>query len=519
MPEQLFIFDTPENFSLNDLKKWFSERRPVEEQPPTEIQRIYYDTFDWRLFNSGSVLEISSQRPGYLLTWRELGGGGVLEQLSIRRIPEFAHDLVAPGLRTRLEKALGGRSLIPKLKLKSRTSELRVINNDRKTLMRFELRQDRVVPPESTKNLMLPAVVYLSPLRGFDDAYEKSVKLITRKGRLKAALQDPFLTALNALQVDPKSFSNNLEFEFNPKQTAYEALCTVLNRHRCIMEQNIAGACEGRDPEFLHDFLHAARRSKCLLRHYHAVFPSHLIHLIRQDFEWVEEITAPVRSLDIYLGLFDEFVTRVDAGHRKALEPLKHFLQAEKQKEHELMRVPLESPRYRRTMERWEKILSANSLPEDLPDDATKPILEIASRGIYSLYQELVEKGSGVSGDDPDALLELQIIEKRLGYQMETFRSLYPKDQITPLIAALRQLQNNLNSFQNLHLQHGSLLDYSRKMQQQMRTMPVWLEAIALLAADREKEEHKRQADFAKRYDQLACRKMQKKFQKLFSPQ
>ena len=27
------------------------------------------------------------------------------------------------------------------------------------------------------------------------------------------------------------------------------------------MEQNLAGACEDKDPEFLHDFLHAARRT------------------------------------------------------------------------------------------------------------------------------------------------------------------------------------------------------------------------------------------------------------------
>ncbi|HXK56374.1 MAG TPA: hypothetical protein PLZ16_06980, partial [Gammaproteobacteria bacterium] len=71
---------------------------------------------------------------------------------------------------------------------------------------------------------------------------------------------------------------------------------------------------------------------------------------------------------------------------------------------------------------------------------------------------------------------------------------------------------------QNLHLQHGSLLDYSKKMQREVRTMPVWVEAIELLAADREQEERKMQAEFRARYDRLARKKMQRRFRALFSP-
>ena len=154
-----------------------------------------------------------------------------------------------------------------------------------------------------------------------------------------------------------------------------------------------------------------------------------------------------------------------------------------------------------------------------MPEDASKPIIEIASKGIYSIYLELIGKGSDITGpENPDALLELQIIEKRLGYEMETFRNLYPEEEIAPALAALRQLQDNLNTFQNLHLQHGSLLDYSKKMQQQIRTMPVWLEAIELLAADREREEHKMQVEFQARYNQLARKNMRKRFRALFSP-
>ncbi|MCB1879327.1 MAG: CHAD domain-containing protein [Gammaproteobacteria bacterium] len=519
MPEEQLIFSVPENLTLQDLKNWLLEKRPVEESEPAEIQRVFFDTFDWRLFNSGYVLEISAQKPGYLLTWRELGGGKILIQTAIRQIPRFARDLVAPGLRKRLGDLLSGRTLLPKVSVNSVTRELRVINNENKTLMRIEIRHDRAVVPHSTNFFKLPEAVYLYPLRGFEKIAEKVLRQLTRRGKLRPIQEDPLVSALGALGIDASSYTNSPAFNFDPKQPAYEALCDVLNRHRLIMEENLAGACQDKDPEFLHDFLHAARRSQCLLHHYHSVFPSKLINIIRQDFDWLEKITAPVRSLDIYLGLFDEFVTRVDANHRVALEPLRHFLEAEKLKEHRLMRVPLESPRYRRTMNAWKDILNSKTLPSDMPEDASKPIIEIASKGIYSIYLELIGKGSDITGpENPDALLELQIIEKRLGYEMETFRNLYPEEEIAPALAALRQLQDNLNTFQNLHLQHGSLLDYSKKMQQQIRTMPVWLEAIELLAADREREEHKMQVEFQARYNQLARKNMRKRFRALFSP-
>lgn len=394
-----------------------------------------------------------------------------------------------------------------------------MINADHKTLLRIEMRRDRAVVAQSTTYFKLPDAIYLFPLRGFDSIHEKITSLLTRKGRLRPITEDPLVTALGRLGIDTSRYTNSPVFHFDPEQPAYEALCDVLDRYRRIMDENLSGACEDKDPEFLHDFLHAARRSQCLLHHYFNAFPSKIINLIRQDFDWLEEITAPVRSLDIYLGLFDEFVTRVDADHRVALEPLRHFLEAEKLKEHRLMRVPLESPRYRRTMKSWENILSGQTRPESMPEDARRPILEIASKGIYSIYLELIEKGRGIMGtDNPDALLELQIVEKRLGYEMETFRNLYPQKMIEPALVASRQLQDNLNKFQNLHLQHGSLLDYSKKMQREVRTMPVWVEAIELLAADREQEERKMQAEFRARYDRLARKKMQRRFRALFSP-
>ena len=73
----------------------------------------------------------------------------------------------------RLTEILGRRSLMPKVSVNSSARDLRVINGDHKTLMRIELRQDRVVVPQTAKFFKLPDTIYLFPLRGFDKVCEK----------------------------------------------------------------------------------------------------------------------------------------------------------------------------------------------------------------------------------------------------------------------------------------------------------------------------------------------------------
>ena len=38
VPEEQLIFSVPENLTLQDLKNWLLEKRPVEDSEPAEIQ-------------------------------------------------------------------------------------------------------------------------------------------------------------------------------------------------------------------------------------------------------------------------------------------------------------------------------------------------------------------------------------------------------------------------------------------------------------------------------------------------
>ena len=76
-------------------------------------------------------------------------------------------------------------------------------------------------------------------------------------------------------------------------------------------------------------------------------------------------------------------------------------------------------------------------------------------------------------------------------------------------------LQENLNSFHDLNLQHDALLKNRRKMQQEQRTMPVWLETMDLLIEDRERECRKARLEFPERFKKLTRKKMRKQVRSL----
>jgi len=516
--EEQIIFSMPENLRLKELKSWVGGSRQLEEEPPEELTRITFDTFDWRLFRFGTVLEITRNQGKYLLNWRRLETGQPLVQCSIKEIPKFAGDVVAPGLRRQLKEVLGVRALCPQVSVNSTTQVLRLIDGEEKTVMRFELRKDRVLVPQSTGYFKLPEFAYLFPYRGYRDAYERSLRQLTGKGRLQKVNKDPLVVALDHLGIKPVSFYGRPDFKLVAEQPAGDALRLILNSLLSAMERNIEGACNDEDPEFLHDFLQAERQIQCLLDRYSSVFPDAGLKRIREDFKWIEDITAAIRSLDIHLGLFDNFVSRVDQAHRPALEPLHQFMKEQKLKEHKKVRIPLQSPRYRKLMELLRRFLEHGSATGDIAEDGDKPVVQIAGRGILRLYREMLEKGTGVTSESPPSeLLELHILCKRIGYQMEFFHSLFPEDRLTLLWDSQKRLQRNLYTYHDLHLQHRALRDYQNRMKQDQRTMPVWMEAIDLLIEDLDREERKERRKFPSRFKQFSDKKMRKRFQSLFS--
>ena len=198
-----------------------------------------------------------------------------------------------------------------------------------------------------------------------------------------------------------------------------------------------------------------------MLNRYPSVFPARGLGQISQDLEWAESLATPVRDLDIYLNLADEFLGKVDSAHRGALKPLFHYLNSQKQKNQRQMRIALESPRFKGMLRRWSDYLKADLSEHEDFEEVGIPIKEMVGRCVSGLFEDLISQGRTAVAEASDSkLCDVHQISKKLGYQLEVFRSLFPRKKLESLMTEHERLQACLNRFRDLHTKIKTLGKY-----------------------------------------------------------
>ena len=520
MVQTALIYTPAEKLSDREFISLMAGRGEVDTRTEEGVARFYLDSFDWRLFRAGTALEVVYRPNGYVVTWRKLKSGAPLVTLTMKGLPETADDFTAPGIRDRMDAILGRRTLQKRVSLKSREQEYAILDKQQKVIARLERRNERVYIGHSMKQIVLPEHVYFVPLRGYEDQLEKVRRRVCDKAKLRPVESDPIERVIEHLGIDPNQYSNRPAFDFDPDAPAMEVLREVQGAFLRIMEQNIGGACRGEDPEFLHDFLVAERRTRCMMVRYPDVFPVRGLAQIRQDLEWAESVATTVRDLDIYLELVDELLHKVDKAHRRNLKPLFHYLDGEKKREQRQMRVALESPRFKKMMVRWGDYLKADVPSHERPEEADTPIRRMVCLCVSGLFEELIEQGRrAIDGASDTGLCEVHQISKKLGYQLEVFQSVFPAGELQSVIDEHDQLQAGLNRFRNLHVQQKSLARYEQKMKLEQQAMPAALEAIDLLLARLSEERDAERHRVHKRLERFARKKNRRRFAAMFSDQ
>jgi len=511
------IYAISDKLSSTRLAALLADGMDVRVEVSGDIKRYYLDTFDWRLFKAGMVLEVEVKGGLCLLTWRELGSGQVYLSRTVRRLPKSADDFSNAGMQPRLKQVLGRRTLMTHASLQGNTDKFLLLNEEDKTLMRVELRRDSVISSSHMAYIRMENQIHLVSYRGYEKVFRSRMSRITRKGGLHPATQDPLLSVLDSLNITPGEYSGRPEFLLDPSQSSIDALSGILGKFFHIMEVNVKGAREDDDPEYLHDFLIAVRRIRCLLSSFTQVFPENGLRPLERDLQWVEQEVTKIRDLDIYMSLFDEFTQRVDEEHRRALKSLYSFLQSEKQDKIWQMRVVLESSRYLKFMESLSRYLRECKGAENLPRAAYIPIDTAARGSIWAFYRDLSHGTRRLSATTKaEEICQLHQISKRLGYHMDLFRSLFPAKRMLRLVQEQEKLQRRLNQFRDLDLQYRGLRDFSAKMKGSQEVLEISVEAVEQLIMVRN---HEKAMALDKAVDQLQYftrKKMRNNFKSMF---
>jgi CHAD domain-containing protein len=193
----------------------------------------------------------------------------------------------------------------------------------------------------------------------------------------------------------------------------------------------------GADPEDLHDFRVAVRRSRALLRTTRSVVDAERAEPLRAELKWLGGVLGAVRDLDVILEHLRSEVARLDEAERSAADALLGALARERAGARRALLKALASPRYLALLDGLEQAT------HDLPVENAGRLSKLARKEFEKLRRDAKAAGP----DAPDETLHaLRIRGKRARYATEFAGG---GKRSRAFVAAAKELQDSLGEHQD----------------------------------------------------------------------
>jgi CHAD domain-containing protein len=481
------------------------------------IRRTWLDTFDWRLFRAGLILEllagrgaselVLTGRDGELVATEPIGGRRHRnDEETVKRIrwPGPIEQLPAGPLRERLAHVVGVRALVPVAKATSELTERRAVNTDEKTIALLAVDRMQVIQRAADRRSDRPqpaARLAVRPLRGYQAQAAKLSDLLEHSPGVVPATHSPFEAALAVIGRRPGDYTGKIDVELTAGMPAALALATVLGKLFDTVEANLAGTIADIDTEFLHDLRVAVRRTRSVLKTAKGVLPGPLVGRYRPEFKWLGDLTTPTRDLDVYLLGYQSMASRLVAATELELAPFHQYLERQRASSHRQLARGLRSARFTSLAQRWRRDLEQISdSPGRRPATGT-----FAARRIAKAHRLVLAAGAAIDAASPaDALHDLRKLCKELRYLLEVFASLHdPADQWRA-VNELKALQDCLGEFQDTNVQIAELRSFAAGMMAERSAPAETLLGMGEIAATLAARQATARSEFANRFAAFA---------------
>lgn len=500
-------FEFPANLSMDNFLEKVANNADIRLISRQQQKKIYYDSFDWRLYSNGILCEFKPAKKLSHLTLKNFEAE-TIASTGLMELPAFAHQFNHEHIRNCLLPLLEMRRLLPVCNLDYEIYTLNLVNNDKKIIVRLSVQEY-----EHINNRL-----FLQELKGYEKYAEQFIEFITNDLGLTVARQTVLLSALKQQGRKPCDYSSKLNIKLEPQQRADEASKIIYRHLLQTIKDNEQGTIADLDSEFLHDFRVAVRRTRSGLSQIKDVLPEDIRIRFAEFFSWLGEITGPTRDMDVYLLNFDSYKNTLPFSMRKDLNPLYDFL-IDKQKsvQQELARK-IRSINYCSKLVEWEKYL--DSPVEDTPVEANAllTIKQLSDLRIWKCYRQVLHQGNKITEDTPgEQLHNLRKTCKKLRYLMEFFQNLYSDEQIKNLVKDLKGLQEVLGDFQDYEVQERNLKVFSEEMNLDRASTKTIL-AMGVLIHNLDTRRHKARNEFADKFTAFKRNENQLVFRILFKP-
>ncbi len=428
-------------------------------EEPLSEKWIFYDTFDWRLYNKSLILYLSGRE----LILRGLSNGEYRDGLTCNNWSAFAAGLQESTLKHNLQSIIGVRSLLILTEIHTIARVYRILNKEEKTVSRLVFVEARLSPDDSTP----PLATYLNiqPVRGYPRYTMQLEQDIDPLGFTISMWEDVYRSALKAVRINPGGYSADLGLQLDPDQHSDQAIRAVLHRLLEIMRANEAGIKADIDTEFLHDYRIAIRKTRAVLSQMGDVFPTEVAGRFKKDFAYLGKRSNDLRDLDVYLLAKNKYRAMLPRDMREDITPLFTYMKRHRAEALNHVIQGLESEEYAVILKDWKELLNTQTNDSDTVSTAAIPILDLARMRIFKRYRRIVKDGYKILENmQDDQLHALRIECKKLRYLIEFFGSLFPRKKVVKLTKQLKSLQNNLGDFNDLSVQQEYLLGIAKRL-------------------------------------------------------
>ncbi len=287
--------------------------------------------------------------------------------------------------------------------------------------------------------------------------------------------RDTVHQALERAGYTPGDYTSKLQVRLDPASSALDAVVAVLSTLLLTMDRNEPGTRADTDSEFLHDYRVAVRRSRSVLGMAKGVVPDAFLSQLRAEFKWLGDITTPTRDFDVYRLTYPDFEASLPEAIQPDLHPLRDYLDTHQRlAQAELVRN-LDSPRYQALLARYRAWLArpgdeVGAADPAVVPDATLDARTFAAARTWRAYRRLVKDGRRITdATPPPEVHQLRKDAKKLRYALECFGSLFPGDEVAPLVKELKGVQDVLGDFQDAEVQKASLRSFGESMVTRVR--------------------------------------------------
>jgi CHAD domain-containing protein len=421
-------------------------------------RRGWLDTFDWRLYRGGLLLEHRASpagRSGFVLT--DIEGQRLVQLPAPAGETPGVDDLPAGPLKEQVVSLAGLRTAFVRASAHGRVGQLAVLDAEEKTVARVAVNGPLVVEGGAEP---LPVRVRVEALRGYGKDARRVAMRVGASPRVRPADETLFEAICTAKGLRPGVYRSKPQVHFDPAMPAGQAFGVLLDELVDIARVNVDGTLRQIDTEFLHDLRIAVRSSRSVLKVAKGAFDELPRSHYAAELKWIGDVTTPSRDFDVYLLEFDDLVEH--AMDPDAMQPFRTLLTRQCRKAHTGLNRALCSKRFARILDGWPDELAA---PGEPGPDADVPIVRVGGDRLRSAWRQVRRRGNAVTdASPPDALHDLRKRCKELRYLLEHLASLYEKSAHKEIVGELRQLQNNLGEYQDAENQRRLILQHAEEL-------------------------------------------------------